>query len=443
MKHSRQPVHSSAGSVLLTTLCVVTIIGVTLASYLTLINHQNYNSCRSQAWNQAMPVLEAGIEEALTHLNAHGQTNLLCDGWEYHDGSYSMIRQLGAAYYVVNITNYVSSNSSPTVVAAGYVPLPLQTNRYICRQVSVTTKKATLFAGGIVAKGSIDLNGNNINTDSFDSADPAYSLLGLYNPLATKDNGDVVTNSRLTNSLSVGNARIKGKVATGPGGVVAIGPNGVVGSAAWNADTSNRGIEPGHWHDDMNLAFPDVTPPFSGGAFMPVSGVVGGVFYTYVLNNILNNGRYQMAELKMSGSANMIVVGDVTLYVTGNVDISGLATIVIAPGGHLKLYVGGPSTAIHGIGVNNLLGTADQFYYYGLPGNKSIEIGGNALTTVALYAPNADLDFQGGGNILYHLMGSVVCKSVKLNGHFSFHFDENLPRVGPARGYVATSWQEG
>jgi hypothetical protein len=29
-----------------------------------------------------------------------------------------------------------------------------------------------------------------------------------------------------------------------------------------------------------------------------------------------------------------------------------------------------------------------------------------------------------------------------MNGHFSFHFDENLLRVGAARGYAATTWKE-
>jgi len=29
-----------------------------------------------------------------------------------------------------------------------------------------------------------------------------------------------------------------------------------------------------------------------------------------------------------------------------------------------------------------------------------------------------------------------------MNGHFNFHFDENLARIGPGRGYIPVSWNE-
>jgi len=29
-----------------------------------------------------------------------------------------------------------------------------------------------------------------------------------------------------------------------------------------------------------------------------------------------------------------------------------------------------------------------------------------------------------------------------MNGHYDFHYDQALGRTGPARGYLATSWQE-
>jgi hypothetical protein len=29
-----------------------------------------------------------------------------------------------------------------------------------------------------------------------------------------------------------------------------------------------------------------------------------------------------------------------------------------------------------------------------------------------------------------------------MNGHFNFHYDENLGRSGPLRGFIATSWDE-
>jgi hypothetical protein len=29
-----------------------------------------------------------------------------------------------------------------------------------------------------------------------------------------------------------------------------------------------------------------------------------------------------------------------------------------------------------------------------------------------------------------------------MNGHFRFHYDENLARVGPSRGYIPVNWKE-
>src|ERR1019366_6525772 len=58
------------GSVLVTTLIVCVVIGTLLASYLTLMSTRYKLTVRSKCWNAAMPVLEAGLEEALTHLHA-------------------------------------------------------------------------------------------------------------------------------------------------------------------------------------------------------------------------------------------------------------------------------------------------------------------------------------------------------------------------------------
>jgi len=47
----------------------------------------------------------------------------------------------------------------------------------------------------------------------------------------------------------------------------------------------------------------------------------------------------------------------------------------------------------------------------------------------------------GGGSSTYDFVGAIVAKSVNVNGHFSFHFDENLLKAGPMF-LVASSWQE-
>ncbi len=422
----------SAGSALTITLVTVGIIGVTLMSYLNMIRGQNLTTMRSQQWNSAIPVAEAGIEEALTHLNFDG-TNYGASGWSLVDGVYTKERMLDSNRFVVSIT----PSNRPVIIAKAYVQIPLRTN-YIDppRTIRVTATNDALFAKGMVAKGQIDLSGNNIQTDSFDSSDPNYSNGGRYDSSKAKDSGDVATNSGLTNSFNVGNADIYGHASTGPGGSISIGSNGSVGSRAWH-NTHSSGIQAGWTSDDMNVAFPDVKAPFSGGAFTPVAGNIGTDHYEF----IIPAGNSQLDTISLSGQQKIIVTGDAVLYVTGNISMTGQGQIIIAPGASLKLYVAGASTSFGGNGIANS-GTAMNFQYYGLPTNTSISLSGNASFTGAIYAPQADFTLGGGGNNDYDFVGASVTGTVRMNGHYNFHYDENLGKIGPRRGYTVTSWNE-
>src|SRR5215208_993972 len=125
---------------------------------------------------------------------------------------------------------------------------PVNTNRQfaVARTVSVNVsdsrsyyraRVARPFTGALVARSTISLEGNNIRINSFNSADPNYSTPdGQYDPSKFSDGGDVTVYSALTNSLSVGNAKVFGKVAVGPGGTAILGPSGCVGSIAYVAD---------------------------------------------------------------------------------------------------------------------------------------------------------------------------------------------------------------
>ena len=279
-----------------------------------------------------------------------------------------------------------------------------------------------LFRTALLARGQIDLNGNSLGIDSFDSSDPNYSNGGRYDATRNKDNGDVATNAGLTNSANIGNAKILGRVWTGPGGSVHIGANGSVGDKAWHAG-GNHGVKPGWVKNNMNALFPIVEPPFTGGGFTPGSGTVDGVAYDYVLGSL----NYQMSSLNMSSPQRMIVTGNAVLYVTGNVSLSGSASIIIATNASLRLYVGGASASLGANGVINQTGYALNFSYFGLVNNTYFSANGSFIGTV--YAPNADVSI---GSLSADIMGACVARSIEMNGHIQWHFDEQLLRVGPA-----------
>jgi hypothetical protein len=449
-----------AGNTLLLALFITALIGAALISYLTLVKSQEMAGMRSQAWNATIPVIEAGMEEALTHLNTHGASNLVSDGWTYipaatpQECKYVMERQIGEHLFNVCIYNIVpgASNQFPVIESRGFVASPLllgsangpamfasyggqstTTNR-LARGVRADARQDFIFTKAMVAKCDIDLGGNNIKSDSFDSADPLYSTGGKYDPAKTRDNGDIATDCAIINSINVGNADIYGHLSTGPGGSVAIGPQGCVGSTAFH-NTYARGVESGYVKDDMNVDFPDSpTPPSTGFPVVPIVGGTNG--YDYVLLS----GNYTTASLDLNNQS-MLIQGNVNLYVTGDFSISGLSGgITLASGATLKLWVGG-SGSIAGNGIVNP-GSALNLMYYGMPSSMSLAYAGNGTFVGTIYAPNAAFTLSGSGNNVYDFVGASITKTVTMRGHFNFHYDEALRNSGPFRGFILTSWNE-
>jgi len=655
------------GSILIIALLSTTIIAMMLAGYLVMTASQYRTTLRSQAWNSIIPTVEAGVEEALTHMNRNCLSNTVinqpvnftADGWQQVTPAiYSKRGDLSDSYYIVTIDFTVPND--PIIEAEGFVIPTLTWNtsgpqfaqigntantqttqnsqtsaRPIARKVRVKTGRDNMIAKAMFAKGQIDISGNNVQSDSFDSTDPAYSINGQYDATRNKDNGDIASNAGLVNSLNVGNATVLGTVSTGPGGTVSIGPNGSVGDLAW-VNSGTQGIQPGHSTDDMNVYVPEVVLPFSGGlssalrfvtltneevhwlfqtnsyatyngaqqaatqqggaivtntaiistnlthpaagtylgavlvntrwvtnASYPVSGTyIGGVTtnvssqssttypstfigtvatntvnqttvsypasgtyvgtvttnvnhmsnqrnlppaggyvpgtehqrpngkwdydqitgytyqkivsyfyqtirdyscsliigYTYNLitdyglvgkqattnlvvktfDYVFDTGDYEVSNL----GGKVLVRGNARVHVTANASFTGQDAIEINYSANLKLYVSAASASIKGQGVLNYSGTANQFYYYGLPSNTDISIGGNGGFTGVIYAPQAHFHLGGGGNNTQDFVGASITKSVKMNGHFHFHYDESLAGSGPARGFVITSWDE-
>ena len=118
--------------------------------------------------------------------------------------------------------------------------------------------------------------------------------------------------------------------------------------------------------------------------------------------------------------------------------------ITIAPtGAKVRMYMAGSTFSLGGNArIDNETGMAQTFCLYGLPTCTSISFGGNAAFTGGIYAPNADFTLGGGGNNTYDFVGGSVTRTVTMNGHFNFHFDENLLLAGPKKGLVARSWSE-
>ncbi|NBU11005.1 MAG: hypothetical protein EBS84_18635, partial [Proteobacteria bacterium] len=74
-----RPLLRRDGSVLVVTLLIALIIGITLAAFMDLSSAQHKAVIRSGVWNSCIPLAEAGMEEALNHLKLNS-TNLASQG---------------------------------------------------------------------------------------------------------------------------------------------------------------------------------------------------------------------------------------------------------------------------------------------------------------------------------------------------------------------------
>src|SRR2546425_11965567 len=110
-----------AGSFLMVAIFMVALICAIIIGSLALVQCQQVATARSQAWNECIPVIEAGIEEAMAHLNNRADTNITSDFWVLQSGLYTQTRTVGSGFYFVgiNITNVLK----PVIVCTGYEAL--------------------------------------------------------------------------------------------------------------------------------------------------------------------------------------------------------------------------------------------------------------------------------------------------------------------------------
>jgi len=449
------------GGALVLTAIILVIVCSVLISYLLMTQNEYAASARSQTWNTSMSLTEAGVEDALAFMNKYSgdvvmashwsdAASAAADGWTVSGNLYSMHRVVdtNSGYYDVVIDNTISN--APVINCSGsayykltamaqpatmFATIGVQpgTPTAAVRRVKVTATFSSIFPGAIITRTNIDLNGNNVRVDSFDSTTNASSTwltnqnYGIYNLAKARANGDVMTDSSVVGAISIGQANIYGHLDTGPGGAATIGNNGYVGPLP----QSGSGIQTGYSKDDMNMIFPDVTLPTGANNWQNVPA-----------NNIISaSGQYMI--LGLSGSLT-IDAPNVTVYVNGNINMSGSSAITATTNcSAVVIYVSGPSIDLHGQAtINNQMQKASVLGIYGLSSVTSISFGGNAAFTGTVYAPEADFDFGGGGNNTYDFVGSLVANSCKLNGHANFHYDESLKRNGPGIGYIPASWKE-
>jgi hypothetical protein len=495
MKINLNPFKASRASTLVAVCILAIIVGGALASYLLIVRQEALLGFRSQTWNTSLMVAEAGVEDALALINKYensttsitnwATTAVSQDNWTSVSNTstlqvFSMTRQLGAmGSYKVYVNNTYTTTTNGPMWVPSILSIGTVTNMSgpaAVRKVYVQTIPDANKIGGLIATTTMTLSGNNV-VDSYDSSSSSYSLwhsnwwfqgknFGTYTNARRSDQAVVATDLSVI-TINGGDV-IYGYVDTGPGGAASLKGNGnSVGDLGWIGSNPgspiNTGIQSGHSRDDMNVVFSDAVLPIPTNSLNPTApGVwyttgfyssgtnIGGNTYYYLVTNVpglvtspTNKVFYTLPSLANNKASVYVSASNCVLYMAGGISMKNgdNFTLNVTNNANIEIYTGGTFDVGNGA-VNNVYQYAPVFKIYGLSTCSSIVFPANATCVAWIYAPEADVTFNGGGSSPFDIAGAFMVHSVALKGHFNFHFDQVLRTNEPPYRYVANNWQE-
>lgn len=448
---------SQRGSLLIVSMIMCAVIGISIASYIKLGQTSQTISNRALYNNGAMNLAENGMEEAMYSINklvADSTYSWTGDGWTSANSGVDAYRKWTGYTFDQNargtVRVYVKNADgvlAPIILARSTVTLGGATSAPIEKWIKVQLAMTSKFANGLVAKRTITFSGTNASVNSWNSDPdgPGGAAPIPYSTAVDNDNGSVGSIS-VTAAVSVNNADIWGYVATG-GTPATVGPNGLVGPFGTTAGT----IAPGHSSTDFSASFDSVAAPTTY-SYTPIASIGSSSPATTTLPGTITaaaDGKYYIEVADIGGSNKTLAIEankEVVLKITtgGLSTGGGSGAINIAPGGKLIVYTAG-DISIGGNGVMNggtTTATANQpqnFQIWGTKtsGTQNISIAGNGVLSAIVYAPQGDTTIVGNGDV----MGSIVADVIKVTGNAAFHYDESLGSFG-GNPYRVAAWEE-
>lgn len=412
------------GSALLTAVIFSFLVMTLMGSYLYLSSGEYRVATRSFLMNASFNLAEGGIDLALHAIQEKDST-----GWtKGTDGS-------GRAYWARvfgdyelggNITGEIKivildpTSQTPEIYAEGVAQGHAAGD--VKKQLYANLTSGFLpFNNGFNTKRGMVLKGNNVIFDSYDSRD------GPYGPGNINSNITIATISVEVDAIDIGNADVYGFVATGRN-MPDVGPKGSI------TDYGNPGkVDTSRITTDYYAEFPDVEAP-----------VLSSPSTSIISNGTIMGGDYKISDWSLSGNDTVTIVGDTRIVISGDIDVKGKASIKIEPGASLQIY-SDDDIDIAGNGIINESGRPEQLMIFGLDagqGDDDIKISGNGSLFAAVYAPNANVTLNGGGNS-GHVFGAAVGYDARLVGNAHFSFDEALEDYNlGSGGYEIDEWVE-
>ncbi len=466
------------GSILVWTVLTMVILSLFATEVLRAVSGRYQLGVQAAKWQESLVAAESGVDLAIVELrkSLYPAPNNAWQGWSDIPGDgvvshgLTTVPTQGLAATPMNIEVNVDAPAQlkdPSngwqyyrIRTLGSVPLSgparsgfnkqdnrlrkltLRTQRFVdslftsetsaphaARRIEAIVKPLSSFNQAILAITTLSLNNQNIVVDSYDSRDSAKSTNGLYDVNKRQENGNIATDGSI---LDAGGAYVYGDVSTNSG--TATGVQHVTGEQRNDFYQDPIPIGAPVW--------PSINPTpatITGTTTITASPTQGSALSRYLLNAITLNSK----SLTLAGAAN----GSTTyieIHVTGDITVTGNGKITVAPGVNATIYFD-HNVDIAGNGLVNTNNQPGNLLLYGVQPTSGatpyVKLGGNGAITAAVYAPGHDVEIKGGGTN-GHVFGSVVGKTVTMNGVTNLHYDEALGSGGLISNYQIVSWFE-
>lgn len=429
-----QVLSGKEGSALMTAIIAMFVVSLLVGGYMSLASSEYRLATRSLLIGASFSLAEGGVDLAIDALNDDDAS-----GWNVSGSTWTRkitglkITDGGTGSIRVVIIDATGTNSdTPTIHSEGIVSG--HPSGEVSKQLQVALTSGFFpYKNGFDSKNGFVLKGQNVTMDSYNSANGSYSVSNRGSEIR------VSTVSIETDAIDIGNANIFGYVAVGatlaPGqtgsDVIDVGKNGTISSYG-----EAQIVQEDRILTDYYASFPSRSSPSVSSAWeFPNSGT------------ITTSGTYYVdGDWSLGGNSGALAIApntDVILVVTGELNLTGKATLTLDTDATLKIFVEG-DVSIGGNGVLNssnpenleVIGTNTN------EGVQTIKISGNGQLSATVYAPNANVELKGGGNS-GRVYGAVVAYDAKLVGNSHFSFDEALADVNlGGADYEVIQWLE-
>jgi hypothetical protein len=400
-----------SGSALVLVLLVVLVSFIIGTGLLALGTQSRVMSSNQVQDMKARSAADAGLEHAVQQIN-----NAVRAGkWSESVAPYAGNEALPYSDSVYSVKTAYDAIDGYTIVSVG-------TDRTRTRTINAKLRLKGLFEDAIQCRDNIVLkSGTVVDTiDSTISMDPAdcdeKAIIGT---------SSVEADSVILNMGVV----VDGDVVVGVGGDTST----VIKDLGATIDRS--------YSLSTDVEFPPVSAPSLFGPDTTI-GVKNGERTVGPGGDFPASGRFSGIALRQGTT--LRVIGDCTLYLTGDVRMGQDSTIILDASKNAKLtiYLDGDWISDNNSSINNETNTPTTFALYGTgPIGQAIDIKAKSEFYGVIYAPDADLTMFSGGDIV----GSFVTNNFELKNPARFLYDASLRTVtvyDEGARFVTNRWTE-